>query len=182
MQARNPNTLLSKLQALAVVLGVCLIALTGCKSKASEQDRGPGPTENARKSGAAERASKATLVGEWRMSPAAHKVGGLRDIEVDLLNGFDEVVRAGFKFRNNGEFVVAARLADNELQTKDGTWELGDVELNRFAVRLDFEDDSARHTLTIEPRSDGNLDAQLQEHAFVLRKGPIEDYLKGSDK
>lgn len=182
MHVRNSMNFLSKLRALCVVLGVCLLALTGCKSQTSDQDQGPGPTENARKSGAAEQASKAALVGPWRMSSQTHKVGGLRDVEVDLLNGFDEIVRAGFEFRDNGEFVVMARLADNELQSKDGTWELGSVELKRFAVHLDYTDESEPQTLIIEPRADGDLDAQIQEQPFVLRKGPLEDYLNISDK
>lgn len=180
MQVRNTTLILSKLRALSIVLAACLLALSGCKSKAPEQ--GPGPTENARKSGAAERASKAALVGTWRLTSAPHDVGGLRDNEVDFLNAADEIVRAGFEFRDNGEVTVLARLADNELQSKDGTWQLGDVDLQQFNVNLEFNDANAVQTLVIEPRADGNLDVTLQERAFVLRKGPLDAYLKISDK
>lgn len=182
MQVRNTHSLLSKLRALSIVLSVCLLALSGCKSKTSEQEQGPGPTENARKSGAAERASKAALVGTWRLTSAPHDVGGLRDIDVDFLNASDEIVRAGFEFRDNGEVTVLARFADNALQSRDGTWKLGEVDLNKFNVDLDFEGASALQTITIEPRADGNLDAILQDRRVVLRKRPLDDYLKISDK
>lgn len=184
MQKTQSITFHPALLRVSAVLGLCLLMLAGCKSRTSDADQTPGPTENARASGAAEDASKDALIGTWRLTPATHDAKALDADDIDLLNGFDEIVRAGFEFREDGTYTFGARLADDALQEKEGTWRLDDVALKTFAVHLDAPegaDTPPPLVLVVEPRSDGHLNVTLNDDAFVLRSGSMEDYLAAPD-
>lgn len=157
---------------------LCTLLALGCSPKNSDAKRTADPSENALESGEAAKAARAAITGQWRWSPTTHDRVDLADAEIDLLNGIDKATRAGFAFHKDGTFRIGARLSDQNLHQKTGTWDVQDVELKGFSVTLNFEGESDAKILTVTPRPDGNLDAELEQRQFVLRKAPIDGYLK----
>lgn len=164
---------------------LCAVLVFGCSPKKNEGKNTADQSENALESGEAAKAARASVTGQWRWSPTTHDRVDLSDPEIDFLNGLDKATRAGFAFNKDGTFRLGARLGEQDLREKKGTWDVQDIELKGFSLILDFEGESDTQTLHVTPRSDGNLDVELEERQFVLRKAPIDGYLappKTSDK
>lgn len=174
-QIRRPTFL--HMLRVASVCCLCALLMLACTSKRNREPVDADHTDNALESGEAAKAARASVTGQWRWSPTTHDRVDLSDSEIDLLNGLDKRTRAGFSFKKDGTFRLGARLGDKELQERKGTWDVTDIELQAFSVVLHFEDEEQPTTLHVTPRSDGNLDVDLEERQFVLRKAPIDGYL-----
>lgn len=179
MKQHTRRTTILRSLMLASTLCFGAISTVACTSKSTtdtgeEQDQ---EVENARESGVAEQAAQDTVIGEWRLKPSPHDALDLRAADIDVLNGLDERVKAGFAFEKDNTLRFAARLGEDDLQEKVGTWRVKAVELEDFTLEIQWDEDEATHNLTIEPRSDGDLDARIDSQEFVLRKASIDDYL-----
>lgn len=161
----------------ASVCCLCALFLVACSKKDKASESSPDSTASALESGEAAKAARASVIGQWRWSPTTHDRVDLSDTEIDLLNGLDKRSRAGFAFKKDGTFRLGARLGDQEPKERKGTWDVKDIELQVFSVVLTFDDNQQSATLRVTPRSDGNLDVNLEEKQFVLRKAPIDGYL-----
>lgn len=179
MKQHTRRTRLLRTTHIASALCFCTFLLVACTAKkdAESSESAAQEMQNARESGVAQDAAKDAMIGEWRMMPKPHEKLDLQDADIDVLNGLDARTKAGFAFEKDNTVRFGARLADENLEEKHGTWKIQDVELDTFGLQIQWEDEDTAHELTVKPRANGDLDATLQSQEFVLRKASIDDYL-----